>query len=77
MIRDGDFTLLCPKDEQVFAYTRDTAHGHLLVVCNFVGEDVGFDWPEQFADAEKLIGHYAGREQTLRPYEAAMFYYED
>ena len=77
VIRDGDFTLLCPEDEQVFAYTRDTAHGHLLVVCNFVGEDVGFDWPEQFADAEKLIGNYAGREQTLRPYEAAMFYYED
>ena len=77
VIRDGDFTLLCPEDEQVFAYIRDTAHGHLLVVCNFVGEDVGFDWPEQFADAEKLIGNYAGREQTLRPYEAAMFYYED
>ena len=77
VIRDGGFDLLCPEDEKVFAYTRDTEQGHLLVVCNFAGEHVGFDWPERFANAKKRIGNYAGREQTLRPYEAAMYYYED
>ena len=77
VFRSGSFTLLCPEDEKVFAYTRDTDKGHLLVVCNFSGEEVGFDWPENFCNAEKLIANYADRSETLRPYEAMMLYYED
>ena len=77
VIRSGSFTLLCPEDEKVFAYTRDTAHGHLLVVCNFSGEEVGFDFPERFNGAKVLLSNYEGDASGLRPYEAAMFYYED
>ena len=75
VFRDGSFRLLCPEDEQVFAYTRDTASGHLLVVCNFSGETASFDIPEEYLDAEMLISNYEGISNTLRPYEAMMLYY--
>ena len=77
MFRDGTFTLLCPEDEQVFAYTRDTEHGHLLVVCNFSGEEAAFAWPEAYCTAKTLIANYNDRAPVLRSYEAAMVYYED
>ena len=77
VIRSGSFTLLCPEDEKVFAYTRDTEHGHLLVVCNFSGEEVEFDFPTRFNGAKVLLSNYEGDAPGLRPYEAAMFYYED
>ena len=77
VFRSGSFTLLCPEDEKVFAYTRDTDKGHLLVVCNFSGDEVGFDWPGNYRDAGKLIANYPGASETLRPYEAMMLYYED
>ena len=77
VIRSGGFTLLCPEDEKVFAYTRDTENAHLLVVCNFSGEAQGFHVPERFRDAQVLISNYKGRAQGLRPYEAMMLYIED
>ena len=77
VFRGGSFTLLCPEDEKVFAYTRDTEKGHLLVVCNFSGGEVGFDWPEGYRNARKLIANYPSTSNTLRPYEAMMLYYED
>ena len=77
VIRSGGFTLLCPEDEKVFAYTRDTENAHLLVVCNFSGVEQGFQVPERFRDAQVLIANYKGRAQGLRPYEAMMLYLED
>lgn len=77
VFRDGTFTLLCPEDEKIFAYTRDTEHGHLLVVCSFSPEETAFDWPEAYRCAATLIGNYPDRAPVLRPYEAAMIYYED
>lgn len=74
VFRDGSFDLLCPEDEQVFAYTRDTEHGHLLVVCNFSREEAAFTPPEEFRDAEVLISNYEGCAHVLRPYEAKMLY---
>ena len=76
VFRDGRFTLLCPEDSQVFAYTRDTDTAHLLVVCNFSGENADFPIPEQFRHAETLIANYPGRTQTLRPWEAKILYRE-
>ena len=77
VIRSGSFTLLCPEDEKVFAYTRDLGSAHLLVVCNFSGETVEFDFPESYCKAQCLLGNYPDFGGTLRPYQAAMFYYED
>ena len=75
--REGSFTLLCPEDEQVFAYTRDTVYGHLLVVCNFSDREAAFEIPEAFKHAETLIANYEGEAKTLRPYEAKMLHYKE
>ena len=76
VIRDGSFTLLCPEDEAVFAYTRDTHNAHLLVVCNFTGENQQFAVPESFKNGKCLLSNYSDTADCLRPYEAMMLYYE-
>ncbi len=77
VFRTGTFTLLCPWDEKIFAYTRDTEREHLLVVCNFSAETLAFDAPENFCGSEMLINNYAEDASALRPYEAAILYYHD
>ena len=77
LFRDGAFTLLCPEDERVFAYSRDTKYSHLLVVCNFTAEQFPFDAPENFRGARMLLSNYSTDSVELRPYEAAILYYED
>ena len=77
VFRDGAFTLLCPEDEKIFAYTRDNENSHLLVVCNFSGEYLDFEVPENFRGSELLLSNYQSDAYGLRPYEAAMLYYED
>ena len=77
VFRDGSFTLLCPWDEKIFAYTRDTENSHLLVVCNFSGEHLDFEVPENFHGSRLLLSNYQDDCPGLRPYEAAMLYYED
>ena len=74
VFRHGSFDLLCPWDEKVFAYTRDCGDGHLLVVCNFTGEEVPFEIPEAYAEAECLLTNYEGFSGVLRPYEAMMLH---
>ena len=72
VFRDGSFTLLCPQDENVFAYTRDTEQEHLLVVCNFSGNEQPFTVPEAFENAQLLLSNYPDRTEVLRPYESYM-----
>ena len=69
---DGSFTLLCPQDENIFAYTRDTEQEHLLVVCNFSGNEQPFAVPEAFENAQLLLSNYPDRTEVLRPYESYM-----
>ena len=77
VFRDGYFNLIDPDHEKIFAYTRDTDHAHMLVVCNFTAEEVPFARPQNFRNAQKLIANYSGDQDTLRPYEAYIYYYED
>ncbi len=77
VFRDGRFTLLCPEDERIFAYTRDTETEHLLVVCNFGAEHVDFEVPENFHGSKLLLSNYESDCPGLRPYEAAMLYYKE
>ena len=77
VISSGSFTLLCPEDEKIFAYTRDYENGHLMVVCNFTGEYLDFELPEAYHGSQLLISNYSEDAPGLRPYEAAMLYYED
>ncbi len=70
----GEYELLLPEDESIFAYTRTLGSEKLLVVCNFTEDSQAFTVPEEFAGAKYLIGNYdeAYRNDTitLRPYEA-------
>ena len=77
VFRSGSFTLLCPEDEDIFAYTRDTEKEHLLVVCNFTDKTLPFDAPENFWGAEMILSNYNDGCSELLPYEAVMLYYED
>ncbi len=76
IFRTGRFALLLPEDENIFAYTRSSANGQLLVVCNFTEKDLPFALPDAFRDAKRLIGNYPTQEKHLQPYEAAMYYTE-
>ena len=74
----GDFTMLLPEDEQVYAYTRELDGDALLVVVNVSGEeravDLGDAWP--LADdggwGDLVLDTHAdaGEPTTLRPWEA-------
>ncbi len=69
----GDFELMLPDDENIFAYTRSYEGQQLLVVCNYSDVGQNFIIPEVFANASPLITNctremYAG-EVTLEPYE--------
>ena len=77
VLRNGSFELLCPEDEKVFAYTRDTQQEHMLVVCNFTAETLRYDVPERFWGSEVLLNNYREDAPELRPYEAVILYYND
>jgi oligo-1,6-glucosidase len=73
----GDFTMLLPEHEQVYAFTRSLAGTSLLVLANFSDSDVSIDLPdaERWVGAELVIGNYAdgagpAAAVTLRPWEA-------
>jgi oligo-1,6-glucosidase len=70
IVAHGDFTMLLPDDERVYAFTRRLGDTELLVLGNFSGEPAAVDLPE--AGGELVLGNYAdaGEELTLRPWEA-------
>ena len=72
VFREGNFTLLDPENENVFAYTRNTAEERLLVVCNFTAEAQPEVLPDAFLEAEVLLANYPDPTGTLRPYETRM-----
>ncbi len=71
----GDFQMLLPEDESIFAYTREDEDSRLLVVCNFSGRTVHCPLEEPDDSMRLLIGNYRekGPISTLRPYEARMY----
>ena len=77
VFRNGAFTLLCPENEKIFAYTRDTEEEHILVVCNFTDETLTYDVPSNFWGTEMLINNYVEDSHKLRPYESVILYYHD
>jgi oligo-1,6-glucosidase len=70
VVAHGDFTMLLPDDERVYAFTRRLGDDELLVLGNFSGEDapVALDDP----GGELVLGNYGepGEVGTLRPWEA-------
>ena len=70
----GDFTLLMPQDEQVFAYTRQYEGETLLVACNFSGKTAALDDAAK-TRGKRLLGNYpdAGDAGALRPWETRVY----
>ena len=85
---EGDFTLLLPEDENIFAYVREYEGRKLLVTANFTDKEVecpllkewGVPVSEDGADKSRdngvlLIHNYSDlpSQQKLRPYEAMIW----
>ena len=74
----GDYTLLCPEDKNIFAYTRELNKDKILVVCNFYDEEVTFSFDGDFNYADILLSNYKDsstliEKLSLRPYEAIIY----
>ena len=74
VVAHGDFTMLLPDDETVYAFTRSLDDVELLVAANFSGEQVRADLDLMaWADAELLVGNVAPAampwDGSLEPWE--------
>ena len=78
-VAHGDFTMLLPDDEQVYAYTRRLDGVELLVVGNFSADTVVAEVPDAagWAGSELLLGNYpvpnSASEIVLRPWESRVY----
>jgi oligo-1,6-glucosidase len=73
----GDFRLLAPDDERVYAFTRRHADTgtELLVLANVSGDPAAFDVPDGWSGSETVITNVArsasvGSRLILAPWEA-------
>ena len=80
VVAHGDFTMLVPDDERVYAFTRRLGDVVLLVLGNFGADTVTADVPDAaaWAAAELVVGNYPapGRADgalTLRPWEGRVY----
>ena len=79
VVAHGDFALLLPDDEQVYAFTRRLDGVELLVLGNFSGETVRADVPgaAAWAQAELLLSNAPPPDEdaplTLGPWEARVY----
>ncbi|MGZ4750821.1 MAG: glycoside hydrolase family 13 protein [Oryzihumus sp.] len=78
-VAHGDFHMLLPHDERVYAFTRRLEDVELLVLGNFSGEDAPADVPdaEAWAGSELLLGNLPDVPDAgpivLRPWEARIY----
>jgi oligo-1,6-glucosidase len=78
----GDFTMLLPTDDRVYAFTRSWRGSTLLVLGNFSGEQVPAPVPDaaDWAGAEFVLGNYPPEAApavpgsiVLRPWESRIY----
>ena len=60
VVANGDFTMLLPNDDRVYAFTRNWQGSTLLVLGNFSGEQAAAPVPDEsaWAKAELVLGNY-------------------
>jgi oligo-1,6-glucosidase len=80
VVRLGEFTLLLPEDEQVYAFTRSLDREALLVVANLTSEEAHVELPDvgDWEGAEVLISTYddplaVADLEALRPWETTVY----
>ncbi len=80
IVTTGDYRLLVPEDDHVFAYVRTDGTEKLLVVSNFYPVNCDFECPEDLVllKATQLIGNYNQKRKlektfSLKPYETVAF----
>lgn len=77
----GQYELLNPENEEVYAYRRKLNGQELLVICNFSENDIAYELPEsenKKADEAQVLITNCGRtglekQMLLKPYEASVF----
>ncbi|WP_181687285.1 glycoside hydrolase family 13 protein [Halorhabdus salina] len=74
----GDYELLLPDHEQLYAYTRTLGEERALIVLNWSAEPATFESPVPTHDVDPVAGNYmdvpsAPDGTTFRPYEAAIY----
>ena len=73
ILLEGDFSLLCPEDPAVFAYTRSLENKTWIILCNFFEEKAEYTGK---GCGKVLLSNYEQPEMIafdkmiLRPYEA-------
>ena len=75
----GNYELLLPEDENIFAYVRSLDGKKLLTVCNFSKSEQKFDF-QGYENAEILISNYnrdARKDGILKPYEVTVLLLEN
>ncbi|GLY94375.1 alpha-glucosidase [Actinoplanes sp. NBRC 103695] len=72
---DGDFTMLLPHDEQLYAFTRRLGDTELLVVGNFSGTPAAFPDLAGWDGAELVLNNtaQAPSDQIVGPWQAVVY----
>jgi oligo-1,6-glucosidase len=81
VVAHGDFTMLLPTDQRVYAFTRSWHGSTLLVLGNFSAEQAPAAVPDEaaWAQAELVLGNYPAQDQgeqgtlVLRPWESRIY----
>lgn len=69
-VSHGDFTMLLPDDEHVYAFSRSVPGSRLLALGNFSGAPQQVALDEDWTDAEPVLGNYPSCPSfLLRPWE--------
>jgi oligo-1,6-glucosidase len=74
VVAEGDFRMLLPDHESVYAFTRSLGGETLLVLANFGAAEQSVHLAEP--DAEVVLSNYADRAfpvGTLQPWEATIY----
>lgn len=76
LLTEGNYQLLLPEDEKIFAYLRNTENETWLIVANMSEDTALTDELKPFVNAKQdiMIGNYdrENLDEALRPYEAFM-----
>ncbi len=72
IIRDGEFELIYPDDEKLFAYKRKLDDKMLLVLCNFSSGSYILPEPDLCNNGMVVLSNYRAKivPKELKPYEA-------